>query len=385
MTKAVCMNCGELKLGAYIPCPHCKFSPRTLLDLTMSELYSDRCSDEEGLRKLAATIKNNQKVAQYLTGTLEIDASIYSLIEQRLANQTFRDMLTLVRKAKDGIFRKELNMHLIGSDGYQSLVRLRGKDIDKESFDKIRSEGDGDLYVSYHYDGGNRKISAVSKRDWYILYDKMQIVERQALGQSPYLNLLDKIFDSLLDNYLKHGVLVPPLNEAQPSSRSTRPAKIHENSSLLSDVDIGSTDSSLLSDGQDKFALEIESLSSIEASDAYGALVSIVHQLVRMKSGLGVPVALDDTEIFVKSFESYIDSLDEIDAKDLSMDYETVRQSIFAMSTHLNVRHGAKAFMVIVLGEMIRREGASNGKHEMSGYKRARRMLDYLEKSLSNG
>jgi len=39
--------------------------------------------------------------------------------------------------------------------------------------------------------------------------------------------------------------------------------------------------------------------------------------------------------------------------------------------------------MVIILGELIRRESTSEGKHEMSGYNCAHRMLDRLERSLA--
>lgn len=388
MTKAICMNCGEPKFGAWVRCSKCEFSPSTLFDLTMSELYSDHHVDDEGLLKISNVVKNNQAVVKDRKGKAIFDLSIVPIIEQRLADQSFRDMLTLVKKAKDGFLQKQLNMHLIGPDGYESLIRIRGKDIDKKSFDRIRSEGDGDLYVSYIYDGGHKRLNALSKRDWYIFYDKMIMVDRQLLGGNLYINFLDKTFDALLDNYLKHGAITPPLNNDQPlSSAASRPASESKKPSVLP-TGRESADQftvSSLSEGQNQFALEIEALSDREASDAYGALVSVVHQLTRMKSGLGIPVALDDTEVFFKSFESYIDRLDKVGAKDLELDYETVRRSIFANSTNPNVRHGAKALMVVILGEMIRREGASDGKHKMAGYERARRMLDHLEQSLSKG
>jgi len=75
--------------------------------------------------------------------------------------------------------------------------------------------------------------------------------------------------------------------------------------------------------------------------------------------------------------------LDKIDSKELEVDYETVRRSIAVAAAQPNLRHGAQALMVIILGEMIRRESASEGKHEMSGYNCAHRMLDRLERSLA--
>ncbi len=382
MTKAVCMNCGELKFGAFLECPKCQFRPKTLFDLTMSEIYSDRHANDEGLKRLTAVVKNNRNVAKDREGTLHLDSSIYLLVEQRLADQTFRDVLTLVKRAKDGIFDKELNMHLIGPDGYQSLVKVRGKDIDRETFDKIRSEGDGNLYASYHYESGNRKITTVSKRNWYILYDKMQLIERRASGQSAYLALLDGIFEPWLDNYLKCGTIVDSEAPSQSTEKPNQPSESFQTEGRKAEFEIiDQLTISSLSEGQNQFALEIEALSDHEAKDAYGALVSIVHQMTRMKSGLGIPVAIDDIEVFLKSFEAYVNRLDKISAKDLEVDYEAVRRSI-AAAAQPNLRHGAQAFMVIILGEMIRREGLSEGKHEMSGYNCTHHMLNRLERSL---
>jgi len=367
MTKAICMNCGERKFGAFVDCPKCEFRPRTLFDLTMSEMYSDHHVSEEQLKDLAATVANNIAVAKDRVGTFKFDSNIFSLLELRLANQNFRDILILVRRAKDGILRKELNVHLAGPDGYQSLVSVRGQDMDKNAFDKARGEGDGDLYVSYHYESGIRKTRAISKREWYILYDKMLLAERQARVQSAYLKILDNTFGQMLDNYLEHGTIAPSSRDkSQSDSRSADQFIV-----------------SSFSEEQSQFADEIEALSASEARDAYGALVSIVHQFIRMKSGLGAPVALDDVEVYLKSFEGYIDRLDKQSSKNLEIDYESVRRSCTAPSAELKVRHGAQALMVVILGEMIRREGVTNGKHDMAGYERAHRMLDRLERSLT--
>jgi hypothetical protein len=181
--------------------------PETLFDLTMSEVYSDHYYNDDGLQKLSVDVKNNQAVLERKAGSFRIDSSIYILLEKRLADQSFRDMLTLIRRAKDGIFRRELNMHLIGPDGYESRVSVRGKDIDKRTFDAARSAEGRDLYFSYHNEAGERKTAPVSKRNWYILYDKMKLLGRQVRGQSAYVALLDGIYDEMLDNYLKHETI----------------------------------------------------------------------------------------------------------------------------------------------------------------------------------
>jgi hypothetical protein len=210
MTHAVCMNCGQFKFGAYVPCTPCGFRPETLLDLTMSELYSDRYVDDDVLRQLSNDVVNNQKVAREKVGSLNIEMAVYELLNKRLADQSFRDPLTLIKRAKDGLLRRELNVHLIGPDGYESHVSVRGKDLDKKTFDAVRSSGDGDLYLSYHYDQGSKKTFSISKKDWYILYDKMKLVERGGLPQNAYIAMLDGIYDILLDNYSQHGTIAAP-------------------------------------------------------------------------------------------------------------------------------------------------------------------------------
>lgn len=183
----------------------------------MSEMYSDHYVSESGLQKLSADVKNNWTVLQERKGSINIEPTVYVLLEQRLADQSFRDMLTLVKRAKDGLFRKELNMHFIGADGYQFDIAVRGKNINKETFDTVRSTDDGDMYLTYCYEAGNRKTTVVSKRNWYILYEKFLLVDRQVTSRSAYLVLLDGIYDTLLDCYLKHGTITPPSTCGQTS------------------------------------------------------------------------------------------------------------------------------------------------------------------------
>jgi hypothetical protein len=139
-----------------------------------------------------------------------------------------------------------------------------------------------------------------------------------------------------------------------------------------------------LVEGQNILAAEIESLSDKDASEAYAALVSVVHQMVRVDAGLGKPVALDDIEVFAASFASWVDHLDALSEAKLQAQYETIRRGFFASvdPTDSNVRHGAQAIMVILLGEMIRRHAEAENRQDTAGYERAVRMLNRLERSL---
>lgn len=116
-----------------------------------------------------------------------------------------------------------------------------------------------------------------------------------------------------------------------------------------------------------------------EAMDAYAALVSIVHQMTRLEAGLGMPTALDEIERFLKSFEVYVDTLDQLDPVRLEAQYEILRRSTLDEANAPNLRFGALALIVIILGEMIRRDSAKAGEPSMSGYDCALRMLNRFE------
>jgi hypothetical protein len=351
----------------------------------MSEVYSDHYFKEAVLQKLSAAIITNHAVLEEREDKNQfyIEISIYALLKSRLADQSFRDVLTLHKKAKSSLFHKELNRHLIGPDGYESHIAVRGKDIDKRAFDVARGTGDGDLYFTYHYDAGIRRLTAVSKRDWYILYDKLLLSERRLSGPNAYIDFLDGIYEKLLETYLQHGDFtgLTPTDERSPMvqspeteiARQSPPEKIRDRADQRRIVS--------LIEGQEQFASEIEQLSDREARDVYGALLSVAHQMKRMKTGLGKPTALDDVEVFVKSFETYVNGLDKFSSENLQIDYEMLRRSAMAEDEHPTPRYGAQALMVIVLGEMIRRENASQ-ENSMLGYRRTHRMLERLERSL---
>ena len=204
MTQAICISCGHAKFGAYVRCLNCDFVPSTLLDLTMSEAYSDQRVRTAELDALAAHVRQSRKVVEEKRGTLEVDVSIFNLLEERLGDQSFRDPLVLIKNARDALFTKELNVHLIGTDGYVSQIARRGNDLDPTVFDDIRETGDGDLYLTYFYKEGRRHETSVTKRLWYIVYDKLLLIDRQTIGD-PYIAMLDAMYEGVLDSYAEHG------------------------------------------------------------------------------------------------------------------------------------------------------------------------------------
>lgn len=165
------------------------------------------------------------------------------------------------------------------------------------------------------------------------------------------------------------------LSPSAPSPSSPKPEPVADADEEMTVVS--------LAEGQERFAREIEALSDEDARDAHAALVSIVHQMARLEAGHGKPIALDEIEVFVRSFENYVNHLDELSSEKLEADYETVRRGIAATDGPSNLRHGAQALMVIILGEMIRREGVERGAHDMSGYERAFTMMERLDRTFT--
>ena len=54
MTVAVCLECGQMKSGAWTPCPACAFQPRGVEELAKSLMLSDNCIAPATLAEFAA-------------------------------------------------------------------------------------------------------------------------------------------------------------------------------------------------------------------------------------------------------------------------------------------------------------------------------------------
>ena len=54
MTIAVCLECGQMKAGAWTPCPACAFQPRGVEELAKSLMLSGNCIAPATLAEFAA-------------------------------------------------------------------------------------------------------------------------------------------------------------------------------------------------------------------------------------------------------------------------------------------------------------------------------------------
>ncbi|MFC2146778.1 hypothetical protein ACFLRT_05385 [Acidobacteriota bacterium] len=62
MTQAVCINCGEIKWGAFNPCQKCKKEPKAEDDLALSLAFSDHHFSFKELKGIGERIKNGEKL-----------------------------------------------------------------------------------------------------------------------------------------------------------------------------------------------------------------------------------------------------------------------------------------------------------------------------------
>ena len=59
MTQATCFKCGEIKHGAFTPCPHCDQQPVTDDELVISLIMTDHYYDLTTLKQMGASIAEN--------------------------------------------------------------------------------------------------------------------------------------------------------------------------------------------------------------------------------------------------------------------------------------------------------------------------------------
>ncbi|PLX70332.1 MAG: hypothetical protein C0602_05845 [Denitrovibrio sp.] len=62
MTKAICFNCGSIKLGSLTACENCNVEPESKHDLAVSIHLSDHLMSNEELTEISKAIKEGVKV-----------------------------------------------------------------------------------------------------------------------------------------------------------------------------------------------------------------------------------------------------------------------------------------------------------------------------------
>lgn len=95
MTIAVCVRCGEIKLGAITSCPGCRHVPLDDDDFVYSIVLSDHYFNPETLNQISASMKNGGPRPSL---TPDQEAAIRKrLLAERDANPRMKKLLELQR------------------------------------------------------------------------------------------------------------------------------------------------------------------------------------------------------------------------------------------------------------------------------------------------
>lgn len=166
-------------------------------------MYCESGHYGKNLAKLPEHVKNNAIILE-TEGEFVLDQlTITATMENIQTPLRARDILTLVRKAKMGFLKKELNVHEIGPYGYRHRTIIRGKDISSKEFDAIKRVGDGDLYITSLYKEGKESGNIVSRDVWYVFYDTITLAGRKMQERTKMQIFYDGICEMLLEEYLK--------------------------------------------------------------------------------------------------------------------------------------------------------------------------------------
>lgn len=105
------------------------------------------------------------------------------------------------------MFSKEIDLHTIDPDGYETAVVARGKEMEKKEFDRVLGQGHKDLFAVATYVDGERHNIPTEKDIWYCMKDVMRLIERRATQEDTAaraLTLQALIFTS--EYLLRRGV-----------------------------------------------------------------------------------------------------------------------------------------------------------------------------------
>ncbi len=193
MTEAVCVNCGSRKFGAIVKCDKCQFTPATAMDFAWSLTHTDHYLESTQVMMAGATVR----AYNIANGPpIELPKSVFEQLETLLRNPSMRDPFTLVRKAKKGFFKSEINMHLLKDEHYFPEVIRGGEEIGREEFNKLVKGGIEDLFIRRNQ--SNQSLEAIAKERWYVAFDEAILCERES-SVSPYLKQIDRCYIDILE------------------------------------------------------------------------------------------------------------------------------------------------------------------------------------------
>lgn len=193
MTHAICIFCFSEKFGAFTACPACKNRPESVAQYAASFLFSDNLYERSTLQRVEEFM---EKRVHFWRATGRVDDDFYLLMKicfrYVLKNYKKIDLTFFQRTAKQGLFRREVDLHIIGNDGYQHRL---GKS------DRKLSSNDLDIFLIENYQNGERRLIETDFPTWVLFRDRMKLVEKQPakylypnnVGNSMYFYFIEQL------------------------------------------------------------------------------------------------------------------------------------------------------------------------------------------------
>jgi hypothetical protein len=235
MTQAICINCGKIHFGALTPCKSCGYRPETGWEIGVSMVHSDHYQSQDTLSRYSQMIQR-----RYDEGDLAYESfneQAEELIRSFVDEPSDRDIFTLQKYARDTFFRKQMNWHFIGPDGYETQVVQRGKDMPKREYDAFRKILGADAFYIRLYEDGQRKELQIEKPIWYAVKDIFRLIERKAKKEDRFIELLtlrsrrytyDYLAEKGFHLELENQKPKPPSHSPNKKKRLERAAKIRK-------------------------------------------------------------------------------------------------------------------------------------------------------------
>ena len=168
--------------------------------MAISTIFSDHFFEHSSLEMLSDFMRSNRGSMD--PSLPEFDANGAAFIRSFHDDPSPRDIITLVRKARDGWFQKEINFHYIGPDGYRALVMVRGRDLEKKLFDLLRRENNLDVFFLEVYEGESAITNQIKKNHWYCVKDIFRCMDMAVQDRSIYERYLYGMSKVYAEDYL---------------------------------------------------------------------------------------------------------------------------------------------------------------------------------------
>lgn len=200
MTVNACVVCGEIGTGILLPCRKCGYKPITSWEMAFAAYNSDHNISRESVLAAGDAISDRYKNSK--PAFFRFSPAEERKLSRFIAEPSGRDVIELRRGAKNGFFRRQLNFHIIGPDGYESIVATRGKELPKKEFDSIAGLGSTDIFMIRTYVDGDRQDRVIDKDIWYAVKDHFNLLDRLIANEGKMLSAISAMARHHTMNFL---------------------------------------------------------------------------------------------------------------------------------------------------------------------------------------